>query len=129
MATLSAVGLLLHRERDALSALAVSAVAIVAFSPFSLYSVSFQLSFWVTLGILLCTSPLTRMLEQLRPVAFPAGQGGEALVEAAGRLRHRRRLDCRDRLFAAADALLFSVGGGVERAVGGAGAVGGVPAG
>lgn len=53
MATLSAVGLLLHRERDALSALAVSAVAIVAFSPFSLYSVSFQLSFWVTLGILL----------------------------------------------------------------------------
>ena len=77
MATLSAVGLLLHRERDALSALAVSAVAIVAFSPFSLYSVSFQLSFWVTLGILLCTSPLTRMLEQLRPVAFLLGRAGK----------------------------------------------------
>lgn len=77
MATLSAVGLLLHRERDALSALAVSAVAIVAFSPFSLYSVSFQLSFWVTLGILLCTSPLTQMLEQLRPVAFLLGRAGK----------------------------------------------------
>lgn len=84
MATLSAVGLLLHRERDALSALAVSAVAIVAFSPFSLYSVSFQLSFWVTLGILLCTSPLTRMLEQLRPVAFLLGRAGKRSWQLRG---------------------------------------------
>lgn len=76
MATLAAVGLLLRRERDALSALAVSAMAIVAYSPFSLYSVSFQLSFWVTLGILLCTSPLTQMIEQLRPVAFLLGRAG-----------------------------------------------------
>ena len=84
MATLSAVGLLLHRERDALSALAVSAVAIVAFSPFSLYSVSFQLSFWVTLGILLCTSPLTQMLEQLRPVAFLLGRAGKLSWQLRG---------------------------------------------
>ncbi len=76
MATLGTLAVLLHREPDALSALGIGAMAIVAVSPYSLYSVSFALSFWITLGILLCTRPLTQVLEQLRPIAFLIGRAG-----------------------------------------------------
>lgn len=79
MASIASLGWLLQRDSDNLCALAAAAMGIVAVSPFALYSVSFQLSFVVTLGIILCTSPLSFMLQQTKIMSFLLGRSGKRM--------------------------------------------------
>lgn len=79
MASIASLGWLLQRDSDNLCALAAAAMGIVAVSPFALYSVSFQLSFVVTLGIILCTSPLSFMLQQTKIMSFLLGRFGKRM--------------------------------------------------
>lgn len=79
MASIASLGWLLQRDSDNLCALAAAAMGIVAVSPFALYSVSFQLSFVVTLGIILCTSPLSFMLQQTKIMSFLLGRSAKRM--------------------------------------------------
>ncbi len=54
-----------HRRNDSLSALALAFLLLVLVSPFSLFSVGFQLSFSVVLGILLLQPVLQRAFSRL----------------------------------------------------------------
>lgn len=72
-------GVALQRDSDNLCALAAAAMGIVAVSPFALYSVSYQLSFVVTLGIILCTSPLSFMLQQTKIMSFLLGRSAKRM--------------------------------------------------
>lgn len=86
MASFYAVGFFLGRENDSLSALSAAAILIVGIAPFSIYSVSFQLSFLVTLGIVLCAKPLTQLFNQSCLVAFlmgTMGRKGEKIIHSA----------------------------------------------
>lgn len=79
MATLYTLGLMLQRERDTLAALCAAAIVVVAGSPYSLYSISFQLSFFITLGIILCTNPISQVLLTTGPVDWLMGRAGPRL--------------------------------------------------
>ena len=79
MATLYTLGLLLQRERDTLAALCAAAIVVVAGSPYSIYSISFQLSFFITLGIILCTNPISQALLTAGPVDWLMGRAGPRL--------------------------------------------------
>lgn len=79
MATMYTLGMLLQREGDTLAALCTAAIAVLAVSPYSLYSISFQLSFLITLGIILCTGPIAQVLLTTGPVDWLMGRGGERM--------------------------------------------------
>lgn len=74
MAVMFVLGFVLCQEPDGLSALAVSAVTLLIGNPFLLWSISFQLSFGATLGILLCTPALTKSIQQLLPISWILGK-------------------------------------------------------
>lgn len=76
MTSLYVLGTLLHRDRDSLSAWSAAVIFILADAPFSLYSVSFQFSFWITLGVILCANPLTWLLCHTRPIRYVMGRCG-----------------------------------------------------
>ncbi len=74
--------ILLDREVDALTALALAALAILALDPGALLDVSFQLSFASVAGLALCAGPLRRAIPiALRRDGLP-GRVGEALLTA-----------------------------------------------
>lgn len=72
--TVGVVGYLLHRESDLLSSLSAAFIFMVALQPYVLYSVSFELSFFITFGIILCTKPISYALSTSRPVSFLFGK-------------------------------------------------------
>ena len=74
MATVYALGFCLGRDNDSLTALCAAAIVLLAFSPFCFYSVSFQLSFAVTLGIVVCAKPFARLLCSSTPIALLMGK-------------------------------------------------------
>lgn len=76
MATLAGLGWVLGRERDGLSSLASAACLMLLASPYLLYSLSFLLSFWITMGLLLCASGLLRLWEQSALGAALIGRRG-----------------------------------------------------
>lgn len=74
MASVYALGFYLGRDNDSLTALCAAAIALLAVSPFCFYSVSFQLSFAVTLGIVVCAKPFARLLCNSAPIALLMGK-------------------------------------------------------
>ncbi len=63
MGSLSVLALHYHRQNDALNALAVSALLMTAWNPFTLFDLGFQLSFLATLGLILYVTPLSNRFE------------------------------------------------------------------
>jgi hypothetical protein len=53
---------LFDRDKNYLNALALSALLILLFKPMDISTVSFQLSFLATLGVILFTQPITELL-------------------------------------------------------------------
>lgn len=83
MASLALGALLFGRRSDALHGLALAFVALLAFDPFMLWSIGFQLSFAATLGLLVIAPLLRSRFGRLpRPVAEPLalGMGAQAAV-------------------------------------------------
>ncbi len=64
MGSLSLMGLLIGRRNGGLNALFLTAGIMLAFRPFLLWSISFQLSAAATLGLVLFASPIQRILQQ-----------------------------------------------------------------
>jgi len=65
MGSLSVLALHYHRQNDGLNALAAAALLMLAWNPFTLFDVGFQLSFLATLGLMLYVTPLTTAFENL----------------------------------------------------------------
>ncbi len=63
MGALSVLALHYGRQNDALNALALAALLMTALNPFTLFDLSFQLSFLATLGLILYVTPLTTWFE------------------------------------------------------------------
>ena len=74
MAGMFVLGFVLCQEPDGLSALATAALILLIGNPFLLWSVSFQLSFGATLGILMCTPALSKSIQQLLPISWILGR-------------------------------------------------------
>ncbi len=66
MAILVIVARIMGRPRDALNILALSAIILLLCNPFLLWSLSFQLSFAATSGLILLTEPISQVLVALR---------------------------------------------------------------
>ena len=80
-----AVSLLLGREHTPENTLGGAVVLLLTFSPFVIFSISFQLSVLSTLGILVCALPMIRMAEK-RPWfqnRFLAGTVSAILITAS----------------------------------------------
>jgi competence protein ComEC len=69
MAILGLIAARLGKLKDGLHLLAAAAVAILAYDPYYLDSVSFQLSFVVTLGLICGVPPLRRLMPRRQGVA------------------------------------------------------------
>jgi competence protein ComEC len=80
MGTLSVLALHYHRQNDALNALAVSALLMTAWNPFTLFDLGFQLSFLATLGLILYVTPLSNGFE----AAFARVVPGERARQIVG---------------------------------------------
>lgn len=81
MYALQVLAYFLHRRYDALNALGLIGTVTLLFNPFALYTVSFQLSFGATLGILLFYRPLKECFKGL-----PQWLGGLLAVTIAAQL-------------------------------------------
>lgn len=75
-------GVLLDREVDALDALALAGLVVLAADPGALLDPSFQLSFVSVAGLALWSGPLRRALPVPRLPPTLAGRAGEALLAA-----------------------------------------------
>jgi competence protein ComEC len=64
MGSLGVIALHYRRQNDALNALSASALLMLAWNPFTLYDLGFQLSFLATLGLILYVTPLTAAFEK-----------------------------------------------------------------
>lgn len=64
MGSLTVLALHYNRQNDALNALAVAALLMTAWNPFTLFDLGFQLSFLATLGLVLYTKPLADWFEK-----------------------------------------------------------------
>ncbi len=64
MGSLGVLALHYHRQNDALNALAAAALLMLAWNPFTLYDLGFQLSFLATLGLILYVTPLSAAFEK-----------------------------------------------------------------
>ena len=76
MASAIFVAMALRRDADTPSSLAAALLAVLAWDPASLWSVSFQLSFAAVAGLMLLSEPLRRQLPIARP--DPAARGPRA---------------------------------------------------
>ncbi len=65
MLELALIGKLIDRESDNLTLLAFVAVVILLFDPLMINEVGFQMSFIVTLGLLLCVSPVISKIPKI----------------------------------------------------------------
>ena len=65
MAVILYLGRVVHRERDSLNSLFIALFLILTVTPYLSFSLSLWLSFFATLGILLLSTPLARLL--MRP--------------------------------------------------------------
>jgi competence protein ComEC len=63
MGSLTVLALHYNRQNDALNALAIAALAMTLWNPFTLYDLGFQLSFLATLGLILYVTPLSAWFE------------------------------------------------------------------
>jgi len=63
MGSLGVLALHYHRQNDALNALFVAALLMLALNPFTLYDLGFQLSFLATLGLILYVTPISAAFE------------------------------------------------------------------
>ncbi len=79
MGCLSLVALQLGRRSDALTALLLSALAMTALRPQTLWDVGFQLSFAATLGLILYVTPLQKGLEAFVSARVPTAWANTAL--------------------------------------------------
>ena len=68
MALAFLVSIILGRERDVWSTLALAALVILAIDPYALYSISFQLSFTAVVGILWLSPPLLNRIPGIKSV-------------------------------------------------------------
>ena len=68
------LSMILGREKETWSTLALAGLLVLAIDPASLFSISFQLSFFAVTGILWLGPPLRRVLA--RPVQGQIGKGG-----------------------------------------------------
>lgn len=82
MGSLSVLALHYHRQNDALNALAVSALLMTVWNPFTLFDLGFQLSFLATLGLILYVTPLSKGFE----AAFARVVSGERARHIVGLL-------------------------------------------
>lgn len=73
MGIISLTAVVFGREKDARTALALSALVMLVFTPGLIYDLSFQLSFAATAGLVLLCPPLTQRLEQRLPSWLAAG--------------------------------------------------------
>jgi len=80
MGSLSVLALHYGRQNDALNALAVSALLMTAWNPFTLFDLGFQLSFLATLGLILYVTPLSNGFES----AFARVVPGERAKQIVG---------------------------------------------
>ncbi|MBI5650620.1 MAG: ComEC/Rec2 family competence protein [Chloroflexi bacterium] len=83
MGSLGVLALQVRRPNDALNALAVSAILMTAWNPFTLYDMGFQLSFLATLGLILYVTPLTNAFEKFFARFFPSDRAKQ-IVGALG---------------------------------------------
>ena len=81
MGSLSVLALHYHRQNDALNALAVSALLMTAWNPFTLFDLGFQLSFLATLGLILYVTPLSNRFESALARIVP-GERAKQIVGA-----------------------------------------------
>ncbi len=59
------LAILLRRKKDFLTTMAVAAAAVTLLNPYSLFDVSFQLSFAATLGIVYLANPIKKLIDFL----------------------------------------------------------------
>lgn len=64
MGILGVIAVRFGRQAFALTSLAAAALVMTVLNPFALWDLGFQLSFLATLGLLLCSAPLTRWFER-----------------------------------------------------------------
>lgn len=79
------------RQRDSLSALSIAAAAILAFCPYQLYSIGFQLSFSACFGIILLTRSLGKGISKAHVPAFIAQPAAVCLAAALGTFSFQMR--------------------------------------
>lgn len=68
MAMLGLIAMRAGRWKDSLRFIVIAALLMLAFQPYYLYNVSFQLSFVVTLGLILFVPPMVRWLNRMPTV-------------------------------------------------------------
>lgn len=81
MGSLGVLALHYHRPNDALNALAVAALLMLALNPFTLYDLGFQLSFLATLGLILYVTPLSAAFEKFF-ARFTSSERAQQIVGA-----------------------------------------------
>ena len=79
MATALFLAMAVGRDQDGPSALAAALLAVVAFDPSAITSLSFQLSFAAVAGLMLLTRPLRRLVPLAPPRPDAQGLGGRLL--------------------------------------------------
>ncbi|MHB8908306.1 MAG: ComEC/Rec2 family competence protein, partial [Syntrophales bacterium] len=79
MVVLFMVAILINRERDLYNTLAIAAFCILVITPYSLFDVSFQLSFMAVLSLLFLTPKLLALLPPLPSTDAPANTVRERL--------------------------------------------------
>ncbi len=82
MVVLFMLAILINRERDLYNTLALAAFCILIITPYSLFDVSFQLSFMAVVSLLFLTPKLTALLPP------PPSSGTPTLTERKGLVRH-----------------------------------------
>ncbi|MEW5719380.1 MAG: ComEC/Rec2 family competence protein [Chloroflexota bacterium] len=83
MGSLSVLALHFHRQNTALNSLAAAALLMLAWNPFTLYDLGFQLSFLATLGLILYVTPLSTAFENFF-ARFTSSERAKQIVGALG---------------------------------------------
>ncbi len=83
MGSLSVLALHFHRQNTALNSLAAAALLMLAWNPFTLYDLGFQLSFLATLGLILYVTPLSAAFENFFS-RFTSSERAKQIVGALG---------------------------------------------